>query len=131
MVGERVGRDDGLEVTSHEPVLHFLAIGRRSLPVIEADPEFIHQHFVKPLRFLHRRDVDHPRSLEFTKRVSENGVLDRIVDGTNHLEAQIRSRESGDGDVRLDHSQLADDVRLHVLGGRGSERQNRWTTESL
>ncbi len=61
----------------------------------------------------------------------ERCVLDLIVDGPNHLEAQVRPREACDRYMRIDHPELTHDVLLHVGGGRGGQCQYRWTAKSL
>src|SRR5258705_12172963 len=61
----------------------------------------------------------------------KNGVFDLIVDGANHLEPEIRSRKPGNGDVGIHHPQLADDVRLDVLGCGSGECEDRRAAQSL
>ena len=99
--------------------------------MIQSESEVIRQHFVQPFRFLDRRNVNDTRTLELAQSMTKRCVLDLVVDGANHLEAEIRSGESGDGDVWIVHPQLPDDVALNVSGSGGGEREYWWTSESL
>ena len=61
----------------------------------------------------------------------ERGVLRRLVDRAPHLEAQVRPREAGDGDLRIAHAELARDVVAHFGGRRRGEREDRRPPEPL
>ena len=52
-------------------------------------------------------------------------VLHRVVHRAPHLEAQVRSREAGDRDVRIAHAELARDVGAHLGRRRRGEREDR------
>ena len=99
--------------------------------MIETNLEIVGEHVVQPLGFLYRSDVDDARSLELAQRVPQGGILDLVVDGADHFEAKIRARETGDRDVGIGHSQLADDVRLDVRGSSGGEGEDWRSSESF
>ena len=128
---ERVGRDHRDDLVRHERVLHCLAIGRRHLAVIEPDRIAVLELLVQPLRFLDRRDVDDAAPRRVVEDALELHVLHLLVHRAANLEAQIRTREAGDRDVRIAHAELARDVLANDVRGRGGERENRRPAEPL
>src|SRR5436853_7897804 len=79
---------------------------------------------METLRLTHGGDVYDPDARTVAKQALEGEVLLALIDGALHLEAQIRSREAGDGDDRIIHPELSRDVATNLVRRRRGEREN-------